>query len=172
MKRILIALFLFLVSTIVAAGVNNKDNKDNNDSSVCYYAPGVAFRFNVKYLSLLVNSTEAAKFSQPVQTAYSVYGKAIEFGNFSTMDGTIIVGSPTKNSNTSGARLGFNVHSIRGEGGQETEFPETFNCTSDEATPTPSSWNCFIRDESGRFSEGSTVFKGDPLVDGLCSKFM
>jgi hypothetical protein len=148
----------------------------NDDTSVCYAAPTVAFMLDVKRHSVIINSAQAARFGQPVQTVYSVHGKYVEtaVGNevVSPLVGTIIVGSRTGNSNTSGAKLGLTVYSLRGENGQQTHFQQTLNCTSDEATPTPKLWtNCFISDEAGHFTENSTVTRSDDLQHRGCTFF-
>lgn len=144
---------------------------DKRDTSACYFAPGVALNINIKYHSLLVSPSQAAKSGQPVQTVYSVHGKFVDRldgpENVFMTDGTIIVGSPLKNYNTpSGAHLGVTIQAVTGNPIQEVAL----DCTTDQVTPTPDSWSCAIRQSDGSTSTGG-LLKADPVANRNCSLF-
>jgi hypothetical protein len=79
--------------------------------------------------------------------------------------GTIIV------AKSIGAHMGLSTKFVRTPDTTEVCFPIWFECTSTEASSTPESWHCQLRNEILGHLGFFSLTKVDPVVDSLCGVF-
>ena len=138
------------------------------------YSP-LVLRYIPVNVGSINTDTEAKTLGHLKQQAYSLVGKATvlfdercneggpatcgtttdsQFRLMTTVDGTIITGkvlAGTKPADAPGAHMGIDVQFLRTTGeSQVGEFaigPLTLECTSEQSSPTPSSWLCNVKAE-------------------------
>ena len=148
--------------------------------SVCYFwdiFPNSPLRLDVQEHSPLTTRDELREFGHALQTAFNVHGKGV--GPCGPVDitmaaahGTVVVAEKNGNPETSGAHMGLQVDSVRGDG-ISFDFcrPYQLDCTSDESSPTPGTWFCESRNEFDVYHGASTLKLIDPLQFDRCSTF-
>ena len=142
--------------------------------SACYQwsaFPNERLRLDVKFHSRLTGLREKKEFGHPLQSAYSVHGKHVGPCGFDTMVATTGTVVSTRDA---GQHMGLDSHASRGDGvlfGNDFCRSITFDCTTDEDSPTPQTWSCQSRNEFDIYHGISTLTRVNPSADPLCSVF-
>ena len=148
--------------------IKNRFRFHDNDRLVCY-KPRIndsdftdRFKLNIKKHGQLSERKEERNFGYPHQVVYSVNGKVVYDGSFNPTFGNVIV------AKQKGARMGLYAIAVCSN---DSCRPYQVDCTSNESTPTPNTWNCFARNEFDDFFESVQLIKVDENQDPLCGKF-
>lgn len=148
----------------------------------CYqwslFSNSTRFVLDVKKHSPLSVTTAENEFGEARQTAYSVHGKTTGWCGVDTMSattGTVVTGLPRPSTTgETGSHMGLEVHASRGDGvsgGVDSCRSGEFECSTSEASPTPSTWSCQSRNEFDVYHGDSTLTLVDMKTDSVCSFF-
>lgn len=159
--------------------VHQNSHHVNDDELACYRL-GEPFenerlKINVKPHSRLTEKEEERRFGHPKQVAFSVHGKEVGGCGPNTIlasTGTVIVAESKRGVDRgSGSHMGLEAHASRVVDVEEVCRSVTFECTSNEPSPTPDTWLCVVRNDFGIFKGTLTLTKVDESQDPRCSLF-